>query len=191
MCHRYFKTPADFRRWLERNHAKQSELWVAYYKKATGKLSMSWSESVEQALCFGWIDGIRKKIDDQSYKIRFTPRKPRSIWSAKNIATVEKLKQAGLMTPAGLAAFDENSVERSKVYSYERERAELTEEYERQIEKNKKAWAYWQKEIPPYAKKASTHWVMVAKKEETRQRRLGILIESSAQGLLVPPLRRK
>ena len=128
--HRFFATAGDFRRWLEKNHSKKTELWVAYYKKATGKPSLTWSESVDQALCYGWIDGIRKSIDDESYKIRFTPRRPKSLWSAVNIEKMERLKDAGLVTEAGLAAYDEASVERSQAYSYERESIELSREFE-------------------------------------------------------------
>ena len=184
----FFKDAKTFRRWLERNHHKQTELWVGYYKKGTGRPSLTWPESVDQALCYGWIDGIRKSIDQQSYRIRFTPRKPRSIWSAVNIAKMQKLKKAGLVTPAGLAAFDKKSIERSRVYSYERETAELSEEFERKIRANKKAWRFWQ-DLSPYARKATTHWVTSARKEETRLRRLAVLIESAEAGLKVPSLR--
>ncbi len=185
----FFPAAADFRTWLEENHEGESELWVGYYKVATGKPSLTWPESVDQALCFGWIDGIRKRIDDESYKIRFTPRKPGSIWSAVNIEKMEALKKDGLVSPAGLAAYDKRTVERSKIYAYERKTVEMSAEFEDRIRGNAKAWQYWE-QLAPYAKKASTHWVMSAKREETRQRRLKILIASSEQGLKIPGLRR-
>ena len=150
---------------------------------------MTWSDSVDQALCFGWIDGIRRRVDEDRYQIRFTPRRPGSIWSKVNIEKMAKLEESGEMTDAGRKAFEKKSVERSKVYAYERERAELAPEYRRQIEKNKKAAAFWS-ELSGYKKKTTTHWVMSAKKEETRQRRLKVLIESAEQGLVIPSLRR-
>lgn len=186
---RFFVHARAFRRWLEKNHDKKTELWVGYYKKGTGEPSLTWPESVDQALCYGWIDGLRRSIDEESYKIRFTPRKPRSNWSAVNIAKMKKLKKAGLVTPAGWAAYDKKSVERSKVYSYERETAELSAAFERKIRANRKAWRFWQ-DLAPHARKATIQWVMSAKKEETRLRRLGILIESAEAGLRIPPLRR-
>ena len=186
---KFFPTAQDFRNWLEANHKTEVELWVGYYKVACEKPSLTWPESVDQALCFGWIDGLRKTIDEESYKIRFTPRKPKSIWSLVNIKKMETLQKQGLVTEAGLAAYDKKSVERSKVYSYEREAVELSNEFEQEIRNNDAAWAFWQ-ELAPYARKASTQWVMSAKREETRKRRLGVLIESAAAGLKIPPLRR-
>lgn len=186
--HRFFKTAAAFRRWLEKNHDKKTELWVAYYKKAIGKPSITWPESVDQALCYGWIDGIRKRIDDESYKIRFTPRRQKSSWSAINIERMKELKRLGLATDAGLAAYEARSVERSAAYSYEGEAAELSRDFEDRIRANRKAWAFWQK-LAPSAKKATIKWVVSAKREETRRRRLGVLIESAEAGLKVPPLR--
>ena len=151
---------------------------------------MSWSESVDQALCFGWIDGIRKSIDDKSYTIRFTPRRPNSIWSAVNLKKMKELLEYDLVHPAGIAAFDKRTVEKSIVYAYERENVSLDEAYLEQIKANQQAWTYFEK-LPPYAKKTSIWWVMQAKKEETRLRRLGILIQSCEEGKKIPNLRRK
>ncbi len=186
----FFATQYDFRNWLKDNHDKAEAVWVGYYKKASGKPSMTWSESVDQAICYGWIDGIRKSIDDISYKIRFTPRKPGSVWSAVNIRKVEELTKNGLMQPAGIAAYDKRSVEKSKIYSYEQKNASLPEAYEAKIKANKNAWTFFRALAPSY-KKASIWYVVSAKKEETRLRRLDILIESSENGEKIPPLRRK
>lgn len=184
---RFFTTQNRFRGWLEKNHDTKDELIVAYYKKASGKPSMTWSESVDQALCFGWIDGVRRSIDDVSYCIRFTPRRPRSIWSPVNIKKMRVLSKEGLLTDAGKAAYRKRSRKRSERYSYEQRDVQLAPEYEKKIKANRKAWSYWQKLAPSY-KKQSIWWVMSAKKEETRLRRLGILIESSATGEKIPPL---
>ncbi len=183
----FFANPSEFREWLARNHETTDELWVGYYKKATGKPSMTWSESVDQAICFGWIDGLRKSVDEESYKIRFTPRKPKSHWSAVNIQKVEKLTAQGLMTPAGLKAFRKRDEKRSKQASYEQKNMKLAPEYEAKIKVNPSAWDFFDALAPSY-KKATIHWVMSAKKEETRRRRLDILIQSSADGQKVPPL---
>lgn len=186
----FFPTGAEFYQWLATNHDKVDELWVGYYKKHTGIPSITWPESVDQALCFGWIDGIRKRIDEQSYKVRFTPRRPKSMWSAVNIKRVEELKTEGLMMPAGLAAYEKREEKKSKVYSYERKNAKLSDEYEAQIRANEKAWDYYEQRLAHSYKKASIHWIMSAKKEETRQRRLNILIQSCEEGQKIPPLRR-
>ena len=186
---KFFPTPGDFRQWLTENHESEQELWVGYYKKATGKPSLTWPESVEQALCYGWIDGLRKSIDEEAYKIRFTPRRPNSIWSAINLKMVERLKKEGLMQPAGLAAYKRRSEKRSEVYSFEQGNVKLAPEYEQQLKANPKAWEFFQS-LPPSVKKPSVWWVMSAKQESTRQRRLGILIECSATGQRIPQLRR-
>jgi uncharacterized protein YdeI (YjbR/CyaY-like superfamily) len=187
---RFFAIPADFRRWLERNHDRSTELWVGFYKKGSGKPSITWPEAVDQALCFGWIDGVRKSVDDDSYMNRFTPRTARSTWSAVNIKRARELIEDGLMHPAGLKAFEARADDRSAIYSYEqRKTAELDAAQTKQFQKNRKAWEYFQAQPPGYRRSAA-HWVVSAKREETRARRLSQLIEDSAQERLVPPLRR-
>jgi len=185
----FFKNQSEFRKWLKANHNNAEELWVGYHKKSTGFPSMTWSESVDQALCFGWIDGIRKSIDDKSYKIRFTPRKPTSIWSAVNIKKVEELTKAGKMQPAGIKAFDRRSDKNSIRYSFEQRNINLSKEYLSKLKTNKKACEFFESLAPSY-KKLSVWWVMSAKKEETRQKRLDILINSSAEGKKIPVLER-
>jgi uncharacterized protein YdeI (YjbR/CyaY-like superfamily) len=186
----FFATPADFRAWLEAHHAESQELWVGYYKKDSGQPSLTWPESVDEALCFGWIDGIRKSIDGVSYAIRFTPRKASSTWSAVNIKRVEELTALGLMRPAGLAAFEKRAEEKSGIYAYEqRQAAELSQAQEAQFRANPSAWEYFQSQAPSY-RKAAVWWVVSAKKEETRRKRLAALIADSAQGRTIPPLTR-
>jgi uncharacterized protein YdeI (YjbR/CyaY-like superfamily) len=177
----FFKTQSDFRKWLEKNHKQETELLVGFYKVGSGKPSMTWSQSVDEALCFGWIDGVRKSIDKDSYQIRFTQRKPTSIWSAINIKKIEELTKQGLMQPAGLASFERRTENKSKIYSYEKAEAELTPDFKKQFKANKKAWDYFQSLAPSY-KKISTHWVMSAKQEATRIKRLHQLISESAAG---------
>jgi uncharacterized protein YdeI (YjbR/CyaY-like superfamily) len=184
----FFATPAKFRAWLEKHHDTTPELLVGFYKKGSGKPSITWPESVDQALCFGWIDGVRSSLDDERYANRFTPRKPRSNWSARNIERAKELIDLGLMHPAGLKAFEARTDDRSAVYSYEqRHSAELDEAYERRFRRNKKAWEYFRSKPPSY-RATAVYWVMSAKKEETRERRLARLIDDSAQGRTVPPL---
>lgn len=164
----FFTTPFEFRAWLEAHHDHTQELWVAFYKKNSDKPSMTWPESVKEAICFGWIDGIRKRVDDVSYTIRFTPRKPRSIWSAVNIQYVNELMSQGFMHPAGLKAFDERTEEKSAIYSYEqKDAAELDQVYEQQFRAASKAWGFFQNQAAWY-RKAAIWWVISAKKEETR-----------------------
>ncbi len=186
----FFSSPAKFRQWLKANHAKAQELWVGYYKKDSGKPSLTWPESVDEALCFGWIDGVRKSIDEVSYMIRFTPRKPRSIWSAVNIKRATELLELGLMQPAGLEAFQNRQEARSVVYSYEQRGQKLDDAYEKKLRANKKAWAFFQAQ-PPWYQRAVSWWVTSAKKEETRLKRLATLIEDSANGRTVTPLTRR
>lgn len=184
----FFPTPADFRAWFEENHAHAKELWVGFYKKDTGLPSITWSESVDQALCFGWIDGLRKSIDEKSYKIRFTPRKPDSNWSKVNIEKVAELTRLGLMRPEGFKAFELRKEEKSGIYTYEqRHLAELDEAALAQFQANAKAWEYFQNQTKSY-RVGAVHWVVSAKKEETRQSRLARLIEASENGRAVPPL---
>jgi uncharacterized protein YdeI (YjbR/CyaY-like superfamily) len=178
----FFRTAEEFRAWLEEHHADTDELWVGYYKKATGKQSITWPEAVDQALCFGWIDGIRKSIDDESYTNRFTPRRPRSNWSAVNIKRVQELTELGLMRPEGLAAFEKRLDDRSGVYSFEqRGEIEFGEELETVFRANPAAWDHFQARPAGY-RRTATWWVMSAKKDETRRKRLATLIEDSAQG---------
>ncbi|HXT19188.1 MAG TPA: YdeI/OmpD-associated family protein [Thermoanaerobaculia bacterium] len=180
----FFATPAAFRRWLEKHHESASELIVGFHKKGSGKPSITWPESVDEALCFGWIDGIRRRIDDDSYSIRFTPRRPDSIWSKVNFNRMGELTAAGRVHPVGLAAFAKRSADKTGVYSYEHQRrpeVPLDSAYEKQLRKNKAAWQYLQDETPWY-RRIATRWIMEAKKEETREKRLRELIELSAAG---------
>jgi uncharacterized protein YdeI (YjbR/CyaY-like superfamily) len=184
----FFATPEEFRAWLEENHETATELLVGFHKKSSGKASITWPESVEQALCFGWIDGVRRGLGDESYTIRFTPRKPSSTWSRVNLEKVEELKRRGLMRPAGLRAYDERREAKTGIYSYEqREAAELPAEYRERLRANAAAWDFWTSRPPSY-RKAAVWWVVSAKKEETRERRLATLIEDSANARPVAPL---
>lgn len=178
---KFFPTPEDFREWLRENHDKCDELIVGYYKVNSGKPSMTWSESVDQALCFGWIDGIRRSIDEESYSIRFTPRRPDSTWSKVNIEKVAKLKKNGLMRPAGLKAYSKRREDNSETYGYERKAQKLGSVYEATFKKHKEAWEYF-KGQSPYVKKTLANWVMSAKMEKTRQRRLKKLIDACEKG---------
>jgi uncharacterized protein YdeI (YjbR/CyaY-like superfamily) len=185
----FFSSPDQFRAWLEDNHDDETEVLVGYYKKGTGRPSLTWAESVDEALCFGWIDGVRRGIDDASYTIRFTPRKPRSTWSAVNIRRVGELVEEGRMTPSGLAAFDRRTEDRSRIYSHERrEDAKLEPEQEARFRANEAAWAWFESQAPSY-RRTALHWVVSAKRPETRERRLTALIEDSAAGEKVKPLR--
>jgi len=186
----FFKTQEDFANWLEKNHDSVRELWVGYYKKATKKASITWDESVEAAIRFGWIDGLRKSIDGESYKIRFTPRKPQSIWSLKNIKTVEGLIEKDLMCEPGMQAYKLRKEKKTGVYAYEKEEVPLSTEFETQFKKHEKAWAFFTSQAPSYQRTA-THWVMSAKQEKTQHKRLNDLIESSENELRAKPFRRK
>ena len=186
---RFFPTPAHFRRWLSKHHDSEDELWVGFYKKATGRPSITWPESVDEALCFGWIDGVRKSLDEEAYVIRFTRRRRGSHWSKVNLERVAALIEEGRMTPAGMAAYEARDPEKSGRYSYERERARFSREQEREFRSNADAWAFWQEQPPGY-RKLTTHWVVSAKREQTRARRLARLIEDSANGLRIKALRR-
>jgi len=177
----FFETQEKFREWLIKNHEAETELLAGFYKVGSGKASMSWPESVDQALCFGWIDGVRKSIDKESYTIRFTPRKPTSIWSAINIKKMEELIQSGVMTPAGLKAFELRKEEKSAIYSHEQETAVLTPEFEKQFKAHKKAWEFFNNQTPSY-KKVMLHWIMRARQEKTRISRLEKTIRESEQG---------
>jgi uncharacterized protein YdeI (YjbR/CyaY-like superfamily) len=186
----FFATPAELRAWLEEHHARERELLVGFWKRGSGRPSITWPEAVDQALCFGWIDGVRRRGDEDSYTIRFTPRQRRSTWSAVNIARAKELAADGLMHPAGLRAFEQRSDDRTAIYSYERRHtAELGDEYEAELRADERAWAFFQ-EQPPWYRRAAAHWVTSAKREETRRRRLAQLVADSADGRSVTPLRR-
>jgi uncharacterized protein YdeI (YjbR/CyaY-like superfamily) len=178
----FFKTPADFRSWLEKHHARADELLVGFYKKESGKPSITWPESVDEALCFGWIDGIRRRIDDISYSIRFTPRRRSSIWSNVNTKRVAELIKEKRMRPAGVKAFEARDPKKTGIYSFERETATLPAEFERVFRANTKAWKFWEAQPPGYRRLAA-YFVTSAKQDETRRRRLDLLIRDSAGGL--------
>jgi uncharacterized protein YdeI (YjbR/CyaY-like superfamily) len=176
----FFDTQTKFRNWLEKNHKKESELIVGFHKVASGKPSMTWSESVDQALCFGWIDGVRKSIDNESYCIRFTPRRSNSIWSDINIKKIEALTKSGLMKPEGQHAFNLRTENKSRIYSHEKEPAILEANFENLFIKNKSAWNYFNEQAPSY-KKVIIHWIMSAKQEKTKLSRLEKVIKISSE----------
>jgi uncharacterized protein YdeI (YjbR/CyaY-like superfamily) len=187
----FFPTPAEFRAWLEQNHASEEELSVGFYKRDSGKPSISWPESVDAALCYGWIDGVRHSIDAVSYRIRFTPRKPGSTWSAINVRRVEELTKFGLIRPAGVKAFEARKGDKTGIYAYEqRKQARLTPAYEKQFRANKEAWEFFQAQ-PPWYRRTAAYRVISAKQEATRQKRLAELIRDSAAGLSIKELRRR
>jgi uncharacterized protein YdeI (YjbR/CyaY-like superfamily) len=186
----FFAAPEDFRAWLEAHHDTEAELLVGFHKKGSGRPSITWPESVDQALCFGWIDGVRRRIDDDSYSIRFTPRKQRSNWSAVNTRRVAELAGLGLMRHAGLAAFERRSDDRTAIYSYEqRKTAELDADQERRFKADPGAWTWFQAQPAGYRRTAA-YWVISAKRPQTRERRLEQLIDDSAAGRTIRPLTR-
>jgi uncharacterized protein YdeI (YjbR/CyaY-like superfamily) len=176
----FFDTQTKFRNWLEKNHKKESELIVGFNKVASGKPSMTWSESVDQALCFGWIDGVRRSIDNESYCIRFTPRRSNSIWSDINIKKIEVLTKSGLMKPEGQHAFNLRTENKSRIYSHEKEPAILEANFEKLFIKNKSAWNYFNEQATSY-KKVIIHWIMSAKQEKTKLSRLEKVIKISSE----------
>jgi uncharacterized protein YdeI (YjbR/CyaY-like superfamily) len=178
---KYFKTPAEFRLWLAKHHRTKTELFVGFHKRDTGKPSITWPESVDQALCFGWIDGVRQSLGETSYTIRFTPRRGDSTWSAVNIRRVRALQAEGLMKPVGLQAFERRTENKSGVYSYEQRPDRLPATYELPLRKNRAAWSFFQAQ-PPWYQRVATWWVISAKKEETRAKRLDVLIKDCAEG---------
>jgi uncharacterized protein YdeI (YjbR/CyaY-like superfamily) len=184
----FFKNAKSFRDWLEQNHHQETVLWVCYYKKHTKLASLTWDESVAEALCYGWIDGLRKSIDEESYRIRFTPRRKNSIWSRKNIDTVESLLKQDRMMPAGLQAFEYRKESKSAIYTYEKPKLKLSKEYCEVLKSKKTVWANYNI-LTPSVKKMSINWIMAAKKQETRDRRFAIFIESCGANEVVPPLR--
>lgn len=177
----FFETPAAFRTWLEKNHDREPELLVGFYKRDSGRPSITWPQSVDEALCFGWIDGVRKRIDDESYSIRFTPRRPGSIWSAININRAGELIGEGRMHPSGLAAFERRTEAKSRVYAYENAEQALAPADEKRFRANRKAWTFFNEQPPGY-RRVILYWITSAKKDETRARRLEKLIEASAKG---------
>jgi len=186
----FFPMPADFRAWLEARHGKFHELLVGFHKKSSGKPSITWPESVDAALCFGWIDGVRKSIDETSYTIRFTPRRPTSTWSSINIKRVRQLKKMGLMHPAGLKAFTARSAKKSGIYAYEqRKSARFTCEQEKQFRAKKSAWEFFRSQAPWY-QRVTTWLVVSAKREETKRKRLSSLIDHSQNCRTLPHLTR-
>jgi uncharacterized protein YdeI (YjbR/CyaY-like superfamily) len=188
---KFFRTPEHFRRWLEQHHNVVDELWVGFHKKDSGRQSITWPESVDEALCVGWIDGLRKSIDEHSYMIRFTRRKPGSIWSAVNTRRVAGLIKAGRMKPAGLRTFEERDPRKTNLYSFEqRHAATFDAVLEKRFRASAKAWKFFQAQPDGY-RRIATFYVMSAKQPETRLRRLDQLIDDSAAGLRIGPLRRK
>ena len=187
---RHFKTPAGFRAWLEKNHATKRELWVGYYKKHTGRPTITWPQSVDEALCFGWIDGVRRPVDAESYAIRFTPRKPTSNWSAINLRRVKELMKSGHMRPAGRTAFETRRDKKSTGYSIAALPVDLDPAYAKRLRKNPAAWKFFQAQPPGY-RKLVNHWVTSAKQESTRLARLEVVMVHSARGERIPRYTRK
>ncbi len=187
----FFSEPREWRRWLEDHHAEAQELWVGFYKKSSGRPSITWPQAVDEALCFGWIDGLRKSIDETRYRIRFTPRRARSIWSNVNIGRARALSDLGLMAPAGLKAFQARTEARSAIYLYEqRGVARLGPAYEKKLKADRKAWAFFQSKPPGY-RRLAIWYVISAKQEQTRLRRLARLIADSRSGRTIGPMTRK
>lgn len=185
----FFKTQDDFLAWLEDHHDQLKEQWMGYFKKNSGQLTISYQESVDAALCYGWIDGLKNAIDAERYKIRFTPRKPTSTWSQTNINRVVELQAQGKMRPAGMQAYELRRENRSGIYSYEQRSVDLDTPYSDRIKRNKQAWEFYQAQSDSY-RKAANWWVVSAKTEETRLKRLDQLIACSADGQKIPLLTR-
>ena len=186
----FFAKPSELQAWFKKNHDKASEIWVGFHKKSSGQPSITWPESVDEALCFGWIDSVRKSVNDTSYTNRFTKRKARSTWSAVNIRRAKELIGLGRMQPAGIKAFEQRSDERSAIYSYEqRQSAKLSDPFEKRFRVNKKAWEFFRAQAPWYQRVAA-FWVVSAKREETRLKRLAKLIKDSENQRTIPPLTR-
>jgi uncharacterized protein YdeI (YjbR/CyaY-like superfamily) len=177
----YFAAATDFRTWLDRHGADATELWVGFWKKDSGRTGMTYEEAVDEALCYGWIDGLVQRHDARSYKQRFTPRKPTSVWSAINIGKVERLTAAGRMARPGLEAFGKRDPKRTGLYSFENRDVRLPAPFEKRFRAKAKAWAFFEKQPPGY-RRLMAFWVMSAKREDTRERRLAQLIERSAAG---------
>jgi len=183
----FFRSQSAFRRWLEKHHGEARELWVGFFRKESGKGGITYPEALDEALCFGWIDGLRKRVDEASYAIRFTPRKADSIWSAVNIKRVDELTKLGRMKAPGLAAFKSRDVQKAQRYSYERNNCKLDPAHEKLFKANAKAWEFFRAQAPGYQRTA-TWWVVSAKKEETRLKHLATLIQDSENGRKIGPL---
>jgi len=183
----FFESPSRFREWLERNHDSAPELLVGFHKKASGTPSITYQEALDEALCFGWIDGVRRNLGESSYTIRFTPRKPKSVWSAVNIKRAHELTALGRMMPAGLAAFEKRDENRAGRYSYERKNVEFDAASEEVFRANERAWEFFRAQPRGY-QRLHTWWVVSAKREETRLKRLSVLIEASAEGRRLDPM---
>jgi uncharacterized protein YdeI (YjbR/CyaY-like superfamily) len=187
---RFFRSPEDLRGWLEKSHAAVAELWIGFHNQKSGRAGLTYKQALDEALCFGWIDGVRKSLDEGRYVIRFTPRTPRSIWSRVNIARMQELMAAGRVAAPGRDAFLRRDESRTNAYSFEQAKVELGPELERIFRASAAAWAFFQSQPPGY-RRLTTWWVVSAKKEETRLRRLGKLIEHSAHGRPIPELDRR
>ena len=185
---RFLSSPDELRDWFDANHATATELWLGHHRKSTGRPTIAWSDAVDEALCVGWIDGVRFSLDDERFAQRFTPRRKGSNWSAINVQKVAELTKQGRMRPAGLAAFEQRTPDRTGVYSYEREAATFTADEEERFRADTAAWADWQRRAPSY-RRAVTYWVVSAKQPDTRARRLASLIEASVAGRPVGPMR--
>jgi len=183
---KFFPTASAFRKWLDTHHASDSELLVGFHKIGSGKPSVTYPEALDAALCYGWIDGVRNRLDAASYVIRFTPRRPGSIWRRVNIGHVRRHEAAGQMAPAGLAAFRTRDPKKTERYSFENRPGRLAPAYTRTFKANARAWAWFERE-PPWYRRTAAFWVMSAKQEATRQRRLALLIAHSARELRAPP----
>ncbi len=181
---RVFGSRGEFRAWLEQNHGTATELWVGYYKKGVPKTSMTYREAVDEALCFGWIDGIGRRIDDEVHANRFTPRTKRSTWSAVNVARMGELIAAGQAHPSGIRAFEARTPDNTGIYSYENRPADLPPDYLERLMAHEAAWTWWRQQSPGY-RRVATWWVVSAKQEATRERRLAELIEDSAAGRVI------
>jgi uncharacterized protein YdeI (YjbR/CyaY-like superfamily) len=177
----FFEKQSHFKKWFEKNHLKEKELLVGFYKVGSVKPSITWGQSVDEALCFGWIDGVRRSIDNDSYSIRFTPRKAKSIWSAVNIGKVEEFTKKGLMRPGGLAAFQKREEAKSKIYSYENEPVQLDAKFEKKLKANKMAWTFFQSQPPSYQNPV-INWLMTAKQDATKLKRFEELLKDSEAG---------
>ena len=184
----FFSGPEEFRAWLEANHATETELWMGLNKVHVSDRGLTWEQAVPEALCFGWIDSVSQRIDDDARRQRWTPRKPGSNWSAVNIALVERLTNEGRMRPAGVAAFERRREDRSGVYSFENPAQDLPPAFAEQLATDAAASAFWEAATPTYRRQV-VHWILSAKQDATRERRLAQLIDDSAAGRLVPPMR--
>jgi uncharacterized protein YdeI (YjbR/CyaY-like superfamily) len=183
---RFFKSGSDFRRWLHEHHDNATEIWIGFYRKDSGKGGITYKEALDEALCYGWIDGIRKKLDDDSFTNRFTPRKKNSIWSNVNVEHVARLKREGRMMPAGVAAYNAKDEKRAGVYSFERERAELEPAMKKRFRQDLRAWKFFESQ-PPYYRRIAAWWIISAKRDETREKRLAQLIAVSGKEQRLAP----